>query len=117
MINEVAASELGFTNAKEAVNQDIVFRLGEREVPCTVAGVIKNFHQRSLKEKFDPVLCYYPSRTAWKYVSVKLGFSNLAGSISDIEKLYKNSFAGNPFNYFFLDDYFNKQYESDQRSG
>ena len=117
LINEVTAAELGFTSPKDAVNREMVFTLDQKEVPCTIVGVLKNFHQRSLKETFDPVLCYYPSRTAWKYVSVKLSSSNLAGSISDIEKLYKSSFAGNPFQYFFLDDFFNRQYQSDQRLG
>jgi putative ABC transport system permease protein len=117
LINEVTAEELGFKAPEEAVNQEIIVTLGTDEIHCQVAGVMKNFHQRSLKEKYDPILCYYPSRAAWKYVSVKLNTSNLANSISGIEKLYKNSFAGNPFEYFFLDDYFNRQYKSDQRLG
>ena len=117
LINEAAAAELGFTNPKEALNQNIVFKRGPFQFPSTVVGVIKNFHQRSLKEKFDPVLCYYPSRADWKYITIKLNASNLTTSIPDIEKLYKSSFAGSPFQYFFLDDYFNQQYHSDQRLG
>jgi putative ABC transport system permease protein len=115
LINEVAAEELGFKSSEEAVAQDIIVRLGTEDIYCKVAGVIKNFHQRSLKEKYDPILCYYPSRAYWKYVSVKLNTSDLTNSISKIEKEYKSSFTGNPFEYFFLDDYFNRQYQSDQR--
>ncbi|RYY14706.1 MAG: ABC transporter permease, partial [Chitinophagaceae bacterium] len=117
LINEVTAAELGFKNPKDAVNRKIIFKLAEYDVPSTVVGVIKNFHQKSLRERFDPVLCYYPTFSAWKYVTVKLNTSGVARSISDIEKLYKSSFAGNPFQSFFLDEYYNKQYQSDQRLG
>ena len=33
--------------------------------------------------------------------------------IASLEKLYKTYFAGNPYEYFFVDDNFNKQYFSE----
>jgi putative ABC transport system permease protein len=42
---------------------------------------------------------------------------NPSKTISFIEDQYKSAFPGNPFDYFFLDDYFNKQYAADQRFG
>jgi putative ABC transport system permease protein len=35
--------------------------------------------------------------------------------LTGLENLYKSTFPGNPFEYFFLDSYFNEQYQSDQR--
>ena len=115
LINEEVAKGLGYKTAKEAVNQDIIFMLGQSEVHCRVVGVLKNFHQRSLKEKYDPILFYYPTFTEWKYVSVNLHASEAARSIADVETLYRKAFPGNPFEYFFLDDYFNRQYQADSR--
>ena len=117
LINEALVQGLGFKSAEEAVDQDIIFNLGPDEIHSKVAGVMKNFHQRSLKEKYDPILCYFPSQTAWRYVSVKVNTSNLASTVSNIQKLYKNNFGSDPFEYFFLDDFFNRQYQSDQRLG
>src|SRR5258708_4129712 len=37
--------------------------------------------------------------------------------IASFEKVYTNFFPGNAFEYFFLDDYFNRQYQADQRFG
>lgn len=117
LINEEIVKALGFNSAEEAVNQDIKFVLGQDDVLCKVSGVIKNFHQRSLKEKFDPILFYYPSYQGSKYISVNIKASDAAKSISDVEALYKRAFPGNPFEYFFLDEYFNRQYQADARLG
>ncbi|MFT3705392.1 MAG: ABC transporter permease [Agriterribacter sp.] len=117
LINEEVASGLGFKSPEAAVNQKIVFRLGQEDIECQVLGVMKNFHQRSLKEKFDPILFYYPTLTMWKYISLNINVTDPAKSIASIESLYKRSFPGNPFEYFFLDEYFNNQYLADQRLG
>jgi putative ABC transport system permease protein len=117
LINEVVVQGLGFKSAEEAVDQDIIFNLGQNEIHCKVAGVMKNFHQRSMKEKYDPVLCYFPSRTGWRYVSVKVNTANISNTVTTIQRLYKSNFGNDPFEYFFLDDFFNRQYQSDQRLG
>jgi len=35
--------------------------------------------------------------------------------IPEIEKVWNTHYPGNPFNYFFLDNFYNKQYQSEQR--
>ncbi|CAG5003448.1 hypothetical protein DYBT9275_03155 [Dyadobacter sp. CECT 9275] len=117
IINEEVVKALGYHSAEEAINQDVLFRLGQADVPCKIIGVMKNFHQRSLKEKYDPILCYYPSYSDWKYISVNLNVSNASKTIADIGESYKSAFPGNPYEYFFLDDYFNQQYQADNRLG
>ncbi|TLV01017.1 ABC transporter permease [Dyadobacter luticola] len=115
MVNEEVVTALGYKNAAEAIDKDIKFTLGQYDLSCKIVGVVKNFHQRSLKEKFDPILFYYPTRTEWKYISVNVKGANAAKSIANVEKLYKKAFPGNPFEYFFLDEYFNRQYQADSR--
>jgi putative ABC transport system permease protein len=38
-------------------------------------------------------------------------------SMARFENDWKELFPGNPFNYFFLDDHYNKQYQADQQFG
>src|SRR6185436_12387729 len=38
-------------------------------------------------------------------------------NLAAIENLYKSTFSGNAFEYFFLDEYFNQQYRADQQFG
>jgi putative ABC transport system permease protein len=117
LVNEEIVKALGYKSAEEAVNQEIKFTLGQNDIQCKILGVMKNFHQRSLKEKFEPILFYYPSQTEWKYISVNLKGADAAKGIAEIEALYKKAFVGNPFEYFFLDEYFNRQYQADSRLG
>src|SRR5258708_32370133 len=37
--------------------------------------------------------------------------------MANFEAVWKETFPGNPFNYFFLNDYYNQQYKADQQFG
>ena len=41
----------------------------------------------------------------------------MKASIEEIRKLWNNTFHQNPFDYFFVDDYFNAQYRNDEQLG
>jgi putative ABC transport system permease protein len=44
-----------------------------------------------------------------------LNTNQISRTVTEIENQYKRIFSGNPFDFFFLDDYFNEQYRSDQQ--
>jgi putative ABC transport system permease protein len=44
-----------------------------------------------------------------------MGTQQISQSLSNIEETWTTLFPGNPFEYFFLDEYFNEQYASEQR--
>jgi putative ABC transport system permease protein len=117
LINEEVVKALGFKSPQEAVGKEVRFELGQSAPLCKIIGVTKNFHQRSMKEKYDPILFYYPAWSDWKYISINIKASDAAASIADVEALYKKAFPGNPFEYFFLDEYFDRQYQADGRLG
>ena len=50
-------------------------------------------------------------------VSVKVSGNNLPATISSIENKWNTLIPARPFSYFFLDEYFNEQYKSEQRFG
>jgi putative ABC transport system permease protein len=117
LINEEAVKGLGFKDNEAAINQPILFRYGQTDRKGKIVGVVKNHHQRSLREVYDPILFYYSKFISWNYISVRLKTNDITQSIASFEKTYKDLFTGNAFEYFFLDNYFNRQYQSDQRFG
>ena len=117
LINEELARAMGYKDNESALNQDIYFQYGSIDHPGEIIGVVKNYHQRSLKEKYDPIMYVRPAYNYWKYFSLQMNTNNLGSSIASIEKLYKQTFLENPFEYFFLNDFFDQQYRSDQRFG
>ena len=51
------------------------------------------------------------------YYSVKLITDNMTETLSKIKTVWNNIFPESPFDYFFLDEYFNNQYEAEQKFG
>jgi putative ABC transport system permease protein len=117
LINEETVKRLGFANNEAAVNQIIYLTAWVGEIECEVTGVVKNYHQRSLKEDYDPII-YYPNGYAnWGYFSINLQTTDLSKNLASIEKLYHQLFPGNAFESFFMNEYFNRQYKTDQQLG
>jgi len=117
IVNEQLVKGLGYRSDDAAVNQDITFRAGSRDFRGTIIGVLKDYHQRSLQQPYEPILYYYPAENYWKFISIRTSPDHLNSEIASIQKAYKAMFPGNAFTYFFLDDYFNRQYQADQRFG
>jgi len=110
IINEAAVERLKFKDAQDAIGQAVLW--GERNTVFEVIGVIRNYHQQSLKNDFHPTIFFY-NPAAWGYFSLKLSKADLQSTISQVEKNWKSLFPGNPFTFFFLDDFFNQQYKED----
>jgi len=117
LVNEAVVRGLGYKSNEEALNKEVVFAIGPGEAKAEIIGVLKNYHQRSLKEPYDPVLYYYPAWSNWTYFSLNVNTANLRENISSIQDAYKQVFSGNAFEYFFLSEYFDRQYKSDKYFG
>lgn len=112
LINKNAASLLGFSSPEAAIGHEI-FR-GEKK--WTVIGVVNDYHQKSLRYPTEPML-FFPFYSTNSAISVKLATNDLPNTIAAIKKKYEAFFPGNLFDYVFLDERFNRQYQNDQLFG
>lgn len=110
LVNESALKTYQLGTPEEALNERLL--LGNDTV--AIIGVLKNYHWNSLKTDHSPWIMKVDT-ICTRHFSVHLSGNNFPSAISEIEKLYKEAFPGNPFNYFFLDDFFNNQYKSEQQ--
>lgn len=117
LINEQAVNMFGFKNNADALHQHVLFNSWFGDIDCEIVGVIKNYHQRSLRESYEPILYFYDSRSNWSYFTINASASHLRQNLAYIEKVYDKVFPGNAFESFFLDEYFDRQYQADQRIG
>ncbi|GHN02254.1 ABC transporter permease [Cytophagales bacterium WSM2-2] len=117
LINETMSRKLGFGKPEDALNEKVTFGMGPREQLGEVVGVLKDYHQVSLRESFEPMMYVIPSFFSWNYISINLKGENAATTITAVKNFYNQAFPNNAFEYFFLDEYFNKQYESDVKIG
>lgn len=60
---------------------------------------------------------YQKEDFGWNYYSLKVNTAENAQLISFVENQWKVHFPNTPLSHFFLDDFFNRQYQSDQRFG
>jgi putative ABC transport system permease protein len=112
LINQSLLKELEFTDAASAVGEQIIIH--ERDT-AKIIGVIDDFHQLSLKTAIIPLVCRL--QDFGSFYSIKLETSNYKAAIESIERSWKTFYPGNPIDYFFLDQFFNRQYSRDDRFG
>ncbi len=118
IINEIMMDSLGFENPEEATNKLVNFGFRDSENWVgEIIGVVNNHHQRSLKQGYDPIVFFPIPGLNGSYYTVNLNMTDTGNTITYIEDRYKKAFPGNQFEYFFLDDYFDRQYAADQQFG
>lgn len=112
ILTETTVKKLGFANPESAISEQII----NSDEVYEVIGVIEDFNQQALNFEYLPVtFVYFPNVS--NYYAIKLNTDNYQSALSRLEQQWDAHFPGNPFDYFFLDEFFNRQYEADQRFG
>ena len=113
VVNETAAHRLGFVKAEDALGEEVYVDI-DGSNKGLIVGVIKNYHHLSLKDNFQPQLFFHRAAT-WSYFTVKVAGEHLTEEINIIKKEFTAAFPDNPFDFVFMDQFFNAQYQIDQR--
>jgi putative ABC transport system permease protein len=81
-----------------------------------VIGVIADYHNEGLQKAIQP-LVLFPNRNTKANYSVKITGQNVAYTVASVKKIWDRHFISDPFDYFFLDEYFDRQYAENRRFG
>jgi len=112
VLNEAAVKMFGYTSPQQAIGKR--FKQWGRE--GKIIGVMKDFHFRSLQEVIKP-LSMRIEPDGCNLVSVNVSSANLPATIAAIENKWKTLIPNRPFSYYFLDEFFDRQYRSEERFG
>lgn len=112
VVNESFVSRLGLRTADDALSEKFKFWWGPEQRHAEIVGVVANHHQRSFKEHVDPVAYMQPQWADWKYFSVNIN-GDLPNVVAAIESAYARVFPDNAVSWFFLDEFFDRQYKED----
>jgi putative ABC transport system permease protein len=84
-----------------------------------IVGVLKDFNFTSLQSKIDAMMFrVVKDTTSLNSLYLRLSpKANFQQKIAAIEKIYKKYDSDAPFEYYFLDEAFNKQYRAEERMG
>ena len=118
MLNEAAVTSLGFKNPEDAIGKLVETKNGRGRIfENEVVGVIKNFHQVSLKDDYTPIVFRPGDPNSTSHYELKVNTGNLPGAIAQVEKTFKSVYPESAFQYFFLDEFFDQQYKAEQHFG
>jgi putative ABC transport system permease protein len=117
MINEVLAKQLGYRDAAAALHQQILFHTWLADIKGEIVGVVKNYQVQSAQAAYQPILFYHLSHIQSTFFAVNLDTRNLQRSLAKVEAVYNQTFPGNAYESFFLNDRFDQQYRADQKLG
>ncbi|MBK7870005.1 MAG: ABC transporter permease [Saprospiraceae bacterium] len=109
ILNETSVKQLGIESPEAAIGQRVV---RGRSDTLEIIGVVKDFHHQGLQKAHNPILILLRP-TAASFYSLKVQSPNIRNVTAQIEQTWRSTFPQTPFDYFFLDEFFNKQYQSD----
>ena len=115
IINEALLSLLGFRSAEEAIGAELAYARNVDGHRMKIEGVVVNFHIESLKEPARPTLYFSPQYVNNGFISLKLGSESIPSLLSSLEKTWKQFYPENPFEYWFLDEHFARQYATEKQ--
>ncbi len=84
-------------------------------IPYHIVGVVKDFNFSSMHDNVGPLIIQLGEN--WGSIAVHIKTKNIASVINTIETRWNAATAGQPFNYTFMDDDFNKVYTAEQQTG
>jgi putative ABC transport system permease protein len=112
ILNEAAVKILGYSSPAQAIGK----RFKQWGSEGQIIGVIKDFNYHSLQSPIKPLTM----RMEWdrfKLLSIKVDPVNTQATIAAIEKQFKAVIPNQPFSYYFMDEFFDRQYRSEERFG
>jgi putative ABC transport system permease protein len=110
-----AGRMLGFMTPEEAVGRQV---MSDGDL-YTILGVTNDFHQMSLQKQMQPEVFQTNARDLreYEYYLVKIRAGDIPQAVAAVESAWNANFKENPFGYYFLDDYFDRQYKSEVQFG
>jgi len=116
IINESLSKMIGM---ESPLGKQIYFNLPafpESARDVRVIGVVRDFHDETLHNDIKPFL-FRIHRPWHRYVFVKIDPDNTQEILGSIENVFGRFSPGYPFQYIFLDDLYESQYESEKQLG
>lgn len=107
IINEAAVKAM---NLEDPIGATVHFHGADRQI----VGVVKDFHFESMHDAIGPSILYVEKGEG--AIIARIRQENQRQTLTSIENLYKKYNPDFPFTYNFLDEAYQKQYESESRT-
>jgi len=117
VINTTCMKQLGYQKPDNIIGEKLYLQdeSGMQSIEVDVLGVCRDFNLSNAKEVPDPiVLLDWTKDIMWgKYILSLDNHVNKKELLANIEKHFLHTFPNYPFEYHWLEDYYNKQYKQE----
>jgi putative ABC transport system permease protein len=117
VINEEAVKKFGFASPQDAVGKWLAADWGGEQNRFTIVGVVRDFHFKDLHEAIEPFAFrfYNDADGGFNYMIAHSAGSHIKQSLASLAAAWKKLNPNEPFEYSFLDQDFQKNYEAESR--
>ena len=112
IVNEQTVKLLGYSDPSDVLGA--TFSQWGKE--GRIIGVVKDFHFRSLQENIKPMTLAFGTSKA-DILTVKIRPDDMQTTLAAIEQRWEALLPDATFDYYFLDESFNRQYRAQERFG
>ncbi len=112
LINEASVKAMRWGTSQEAIGKRIDSPSGYPR--GTVVGVFKDYNHHSLRSKVNAIVIDAVENVGG-VIALKTSTDEIPRQLDSIQNIWEQFFPGYPFDYFFLDEFFDRQYRQEAR--
>jgi putative ABC transport system permease protein len=112
ILNETAVNQMGYTSPQQAIGK----RFEQFQRTGTIIGVVRDFHLRSLQDPIKPLTMRVDPRSC-DLICATIDGLRVPATLNAVQARWKGLLKDRPFSYFFLDEFFDRQYRSEEHFG
>ncbi len=109
LVNESVVKRLGLTSPEDILGKTVTVN----DWSAPVVGVVRDFHDLSLRAAISPV-CITTSRRNYNWYSVKITMQNAGAILQSLEKAWSSMYPEMIYSYEFLDDQIASFYKAEE---
>jgi len=112
ILNQSAVQALNLT---DPIGQELVWDQEDRPLRGTIIGVVEDFHYRTLHEPVRPLVFQWAPQGANHILIRVKPTSDVLGAVASIQQIWEQFDQQFGFEFYFLDDSLQAQYQAEQR--
>lgn len=115
ILNETAVNQIGFRSANDAIGKKTFFDFNGTKYNYKIVGVVKDFHFEDLHLPIAPYGFQLNAAGGYNYAIVHAKDGDIGQVLATVRNTWHKLNPNEPFEYSFLDEDFQKNYEAETR--
>jgi len=115
ILNEEAVKQIGFKNAQDATGKNVLIDWQGQIYHWEIIGVVKDFHFKDLHSPIEPYGFQLNNVPQYNYLVAHAKTADIKSVLQFVRETWHKLNPNEPFEYSFLDEDFQKNYEADNR--